>query len=254
MPRRVSIRPLRDPLHYDTFLVPGFGARRVRVHVPALGKTPRPALFLFDGQNVFDDAGSFAGGWYAHRAVDRLAFSGRRAPVVVALDHGGESRLDELSPFSDGKRGGKLEALATWMTTTLVPRVQKDFGTIAGPYGSAVGGSSMGGLAAFWVHHRFPEIFGGAICMSPSFWFAGRKIFEDVGARPRPPVSRIWLDCGAREAGGRMLPLVASMARLLGERGYDAEQLRFLADPRGGHDEASWRRRFPRVLRFMYPT
>src|SRR5438128_1044656 len=116
MPRRVSISPVRDPLLYDTFLLPnGLAPRRVRVHVPTRGPTvrgQRPALFLFDGQNVLDDAGSFSGGWYAHRAVDRLAVSGRRAPVVVAIDHGGEARIDELSPFTDGKgRGGKLEPL-----------------------------------------------------------------------------------------------------------------------------------------------
>lgn len=255
MPRRVSISPVRDPLLYDTFLVPGLAARRVRVHVPTRGPTvkgQRPALFLFDGQNVFDDAGSFAGGWWAHRAVDRLAVSGRRAPVVVAVDHGGEARIDELSPFTDGKRGGKLETLLEWMVSTLVPRIQKDFGTIAGPYGSVIGGSSMGGLAALWAHHRFPETFGGAISMSPSLWFGKRAVFDDIASRPRPAISRIWLDCGTREAGGRMVSIVAAMAKSIAERGYDADHLRFLADPRGGHDEASWRRRFPRVLRFMY--
>jgi predicted alpha/beta superfamily hydrolase len=257
MPRRVSIGPIRDPLLYDTFLLPnGLAPRRVRVHVPVRGPTvkgQRPALFLFDGQNVLDDAGSFAGGWWAHRAVDRLAVSGRRAPVVVAIDHGGEARIDELSPFRDSKgRGGLLEPLLEWIVGTLVPRIQKDFNTIRGPYGSAIGGSSMGGLASLWAHHRFPEIFGGALSMSPSLWFANRAVFDDLAARPRPPISRIWLDCGTREAGGRMVHVVAAMVKMLAERGYDADQLRFLADPRGGHDEASWRRRLPRALRFMY--
>jgi hypothetical protein len=30
-----------------------------------------PTLYLFDGQNVFGDEGSFAGGWHTHAAVDR---------------------------------------------------------------------------------------------------------------------------------------------------------------------------------------
>ena len=51
MPRRVSISPVRDPLLYDTFLLPnGLAPRRVRVHVPTRGPTvrgQRPALFLF---------------------------------------------------------------------------------------------------------------------------------------------------------------------------------------------------------------
>src|SRR5262245_6690597 len=57
----------------------------------------RPVLFLFDGQNVFEDEPSFAGGWHAHKVVDRLARS--RRPVVVGIPHGGERRMAELSPF-----------------------------------------------------------------------------------------------------------------------------------------------------------
>ncbi|GAC1353856.1 MAG: alpha/beta hydrolase [Polyangiales bacterium] len=255
MPRRVSIRPggLRD---LGRFEVPGLAPRRVRVHVPPCPPIDgrRPVLFLFDGQNVFGDAGAFAGGWHAHDAVDRLAAIKTRrrfVPRVGGLDHGGEARIDELSPVSDGRRGGKLPLLIDWLAGTLVPLVQHEFGVIPGPHGASIGGSSMGGLAALWAHHARPDVFGGAISMSPALWFAGRSIFADVGARPKPEPSRIWLDCGTREAGGRMVHLAADMARMLASRGYAPEQLAWLADPRGGHDEKSWRRRFPRALRFM---
>lgn len=55
------------------FDVPGLPPRRhVRAYVPTRARaSSRPLLFLFDGQNAFDDAPSFAGGWHAHLAVER---------------------------------------------------------------------------------------------------------------------------------------------------------------------------------------
>ena len=111
---------------------------------------------------------------------------------------------------------------------------------------------SMGGLAAMYAHHRHPDVFGGAICMSPSFWFAKGAILRFVEETPRPPISRVYLDCGAREGGGRMLPFVERMAKKLRGRGYPPEQLMMRADQRGAHNERHWRRRLPLALRFMF--
>jgi hypothetical protein len=62
----------------------------------------------------------------------------------------------------------------------------------------------------------------------------------------------VYLDCGAREGGGRMLPLVERMAKKLRGRGYPPEQLMMRADQRGAHNERHWRRRLPLALRFMF--
>jgi enterochelin esterase-like enzyme len=235
--------------------IPGLASRRVRAYVPR-GRDPnmpRPVLYLFDGQNVFGDEGSFAGGWYTHTAVDRLTV-GRTfiAPIVVAIDHGGAARIDELGPFSVGTKGGRTDALVDWMASSLVPMVRGRFNVVGGAVGGCVGGSSMGGLAALYAHHRSPEVFGGALCLSPSLWFGQRRIFNFVGSRPRPAISRVYLDCGAREGNGGMLALAASMADLLRSRGYPPTQLMWRPDQRGGHRESHWRRRLPKALAFMF--
>lgn len=219
--------------------------------------TKRPLLVLFDGQNVFDDAGSFAGGWHVHDAVDKLVAWRPVAPIVVAIDHGGEARIDELTPFGDGRRGGKLDAVVGTVVDELLPRVHARFDLGYGPGAHFVGGSSLGGLAALYTHLARPEVFGGAIAMSPSLWFARGKVETFVRARSNPYRSRIYLDVGAREAGGRMLPVVEAMARHFRDRGWSAPEerrdLRIMMRPdaRGGHDERAWRRRFPKALRFL---
>lgn len=234
--------------------VPGLPPRLVRIYLPQGydPSTPHNVLVLFDGQNVFDDEPSFSGGWYAHEAVERAARQRRKVPVVIGIDHGGDTRIQELSPFEFQGKPGQADRLLDWLADTLLPALAAELNLIPGPVGTVVGGSSMGGLAALYAHFRRPDAFGGALVMSPSFWVAGQAIFADIAARPTPDVSRIYLDGGDREDKGNVVSLVQRMVEHLTARGYDSKKLMWLSDPRGTHSEASWRKRLPRALRFLY--
>jgi enterochelin esterase-like enzyme len=236
------------------FAVPGLAPRLIRVYLPRGYNPAEPhfGLYLFDGQNDFDDAPSFSGGWYIHEAVEGLAKTKRPVPVVVGIDHGGAERILELSPFAVEEQTGKLENLLDWVTGHLMPALTAELNLIPGPLGAVIGGSSMGGLAAFWSHFRHPEAFGGSLVMSPSFWLSNQAIFGDIAARPTPEVSRLYLDAGAREDRGKVVEAVKTMAEHLVGRGYDSDRLMWRADARGTHSEGSWRRRLPAALRFMY--
>ena len=226
--------------------------RQVRVWLPR-GYDPSHAhrvLVLFDGQNVFDDRGSFAGGWHVHDAVDDLATSKRRPPVVVGIDHGHDHRIRELSPFPIHGGDGKLDAFLDWIATGVLPLVSQHAHIAHGPVNTAIGGSSMGGLAALYAHFRRPDLFGGTIVMSPSLWVGQGAIFDFVSRQSTPMISRVYLDCGSKE--GRMIQLAQRMAGLLAARGYPAQQFMWRPDPKGTHSEAHWRRRVPKALRFMY--
>lgn len=236
------------------FAVPGLAPRRLRLYLPR-GWTrgePRHALVMFDGQNLFDDGPSHAGGWHLDEAVERHAASRRPAPVVVGVDHGGEERIAELSPFPLDDGPGNLDLLLDWIAGTLLPAVAAAVPLHPPPAGIAAGGSSMGGLAALWAHFRRPEVFGGALALSPSLQLAGGAILDALAALPAPPVSRVYLDAGAREGRGSLLPLAAQLAEQLARRGYGPGRLLWRPDARGAHNEASWRRRLPKALRFMY--
>ncbi|MEA2603755.1 MAG: hypothetical protein QOF89_4747 [Acidobacteriota bacterium] len=237
------------------FLVPGLAPRLIRVYLPRGHRHTEPSfgLYMFDGQNAFDDAPSFSGGWYLHEAVEGLAKSRRPVPVVIGIDHGGPDRNLELSPFPFAAEPGRLEILLDWITERLMPALAAELNLVPGPLGAFIGGSSMGGLAALWTHFRHPESFGGALVMSPSFWVANQAIFADIAARPTPEVSRLYLDGGVREDKGRVVEAVKIMVEHLVARGYDSDRLMWRADARGTHSEASWRRRLPKALRFMYP-
>lgn len=236
------------------FETPGLAPRMIRVYLPRHYNPANPSfgLYLFDGQNVFDDEPSFSGGWYAHEAVEKLARSKRPVPVVIGIDHGGAGRNRELSPFSFDMEEGQIPTLLDWVTTRLMPALTAELNLVPGPFGAVVGGSSMGGLAALWSHFHYPEAFGGALVMSPSFWLADEAIFDYIAGQPTPAVTRVYMDAGAREDKGKVVDAVKRMAQHLVARGYDADRLMWRADPKGTHSEADWRRRLPKALRFMY--
>ncbi len=230
--------------------------RRVRVYVPSsASKGPkkieeRAVLVMLDGQNVFGDEGSFAGGWHADVAVERLG--AKTQPVIVAIDHAGAERIAELGAIAP-----KADAFADFIVDRVLPAAHARTPLRYGPGAHFVCGSSMGGLFALYMHFKRPEVFGGCIAMSPSLWFANRSVLEFVARQSNPYRSRVYLDAGEREARGRLAPLVTSVADALYARGWSREDrgdLRAIAhvDPRGAHDEKSWARRFPKALRFIF--
>jgi predicted alpha/beta superfamily hydrolase len=86
--------------------------------------------------------------------------------------------------------------------------------------------------------------------MSPSLWYAGRAIFEAVKTAPFRP-GRIYLDVGRRE-GEDTLADARQLRDLLLTKGYRrGDQLRYVEDRAGGHEEASWGRRLRAALPFL---
>lgn len=233
-------------------IIPGVPPKRhVRVYEPERrSDRERPVVVLFDGQNVFDDAPSFAGGWHAHRAVERLAKS-VSPPIIVGLDHGHEHRISELSPFDFGSVRGALPGLLEWMGGWLLPMLRREYALTCDPKRTIIGGSSMGGLAALHSVLARPDLFGGAIVMSPSLWVARGEMMRWAPHNIPDGRPRIYLDAGAKEGGGRMLAAAERMAKLLGDT--NRVELKFVADARGQHREADWRRRLLPAMRFHFP-
>ena len=235
------------------FEVPDLPSRMARVFVPEgfAEQEFKPLLVMFDGQNVFDDEPSFSGGWHVHDAVAAMNGETHFRPAVVGINHGNEARLDGLGPFHTRQGGGKADNLLGWAGDTHLPMLRDHFHLTGGPIGTVVGGSSMGGLASIYAHFARPDLFGGAIVMSPSLWFGKKKVFDFITHAETPNPSRVYFDWGAHE-GKEMSEPAKAMAQHLRARGYSDEQLRIVEDPEGKHSEADWLRRIPHALDFMF--
>ncbi|MBS2027910.1 MAG: alpha/beta hydrolase [Deltaproteobacteria bacterium] len=246
-------RPRRGSFHeLGPLQPPGFSPRRIRIYLPDDGAAEHPALVLFDGQNVFADPNAPRGGWGVDTAVDGLDLRRSIAPMIVAVPHDPNARQDELTPWPIDGHGGGAWRMIDWVADAVLPAVRARFAMPSGALGAVLGGASWGGLCALVGHHARPDAFGGALCLSPAAWVGEFAVFDWLARHHKPTFSRIYLDCGAHEAEGRMLPPAAELAKRLAARGYERKQLRWVADPHGEHTEADWRRRLPRALRFMF--
>ena len=252
MPPRPTSRPPGRHFDQPPLVANGLATRRVRVFVPGgQPRQPRPLLVMFDGQNAFDDAGSHAGGWRAHVVAQRMPQQPDRAPVIVAIDHGGQARIDELAPWRDKGRGGQFAPLLQALVAMLTPQLRAQLQVSPLATRTIIAGSSLGGLAALYAHVLHPGVFGRCLAMSPSLWFAHGQFFNWLNetAQLHDP-SRIYMDAGLHESA-HMVHNVRHLAAALTHRGYHPATLRLLVDPRGHHRETSWRRRLPGALRFL---
>lgn len=226
---------------FGSFHPHGWAARPVRLWVPPGPPRPRPLLVLFDGQNVFGDDGSYAGGWHVHETILRLGERSFERPIVLAVDNGGQRRIDELGHH----HGRFVEAIVH----DLLPRVRRSHAVTR----HVIGGASLGGLAALdaWLH--LPRVFDGALVMSPSLWFAHEALLRQVLHRvsPIPASGRLYVDAGARERG-RMFADAELLCRFLSADGLGPDRLLWRPDARGTHQERHWRRRLLKALRFLF--
>ena len=215
--------------------------RRTRVHVPPGVEATPPVLVLFDGQNALDDAGSYAGGWHAHVAIDRLPKTIRR-PVLVAVDHGGVDRTREL--WED------LDRLLAFVVGRALPLAEDRAGMRFDPSARVIGGSSLGGLASLAALARHPGFFTGTMAMSPSAWFAHERIVAELRRAPLPASLRVYIDVGLYESP-QMVQAATHVATVLSHR-LDAAHIMWRPDRRGRHRERDWKRRLPKALRFLF--
>jgi predicted alpha/beta superfamily hydrolase len=209
-----------------------------------------PVLYVQDGQNLFDDALSFAGAWGAGLAADSAARLGYEC-IIVGVSNVGPARIDEYSPFIDLRLGGgKGERYLAFLVRTVKPLIDREFRTRAGREHTLIGGASMGGLLALYAFFRYPDVYGAASVQSPALWFAGGAIFDYVDAAPFYP-GRIYLDVGRREGEGT-LRNAKRMCALLAGKGYvEHETLTWAEDARGAHHESDWGRRLKKALPFL---
>src|SRR5258705_4466339 len=221
-------------------------------------------LYMHDGQNLFDEATSFAGEWRVDEALEAVAKDGLEA-IVVGIPNTGVNRLAEYSPFHDARFGGGRAAdYVKFIVETVKPLVDSAFRTTGEREGTATIGSSMGGLISLYAFFERPAVFGAVGAVSPSVGFA-RGALIDYLARARFVGGRIYLDVGTHEGRSRdrdpveLLQEPAAYVRMVREardlllrKGYrEGPDLLYVEEEGGVHNEAAWANRFPRLLRFL---
>ena len=256
----------------ETTVMPGFlGGRRIWVYLPPDYGTDTearyPVLYMFDGQNVFDAATSFVGEWKVDETLEQLIPDGDVRPIiVVAVDHGGEQRRAEYTPWANPEDGGgqgtaHLQAFGD----TLIPYIDQTYRTVATREGRALAGSSLGGLMSLYAAYEHDDVFGQVAALSPSLWWDDEHMRRHADAAGAKPAVRVYMDMGTLEEGNVVdedpdngiddyIDQLRAMRDELVSQGFvlDAD-LKVVEDQDARHSETYWAMRFPDVLRWLFP-
>jgi predicted alpha/beta superfamily hydrolase len=250
-----------------TLELPWGGALHVRVLLPPSYHEQDgqryPVLYCQDGQSVWSDGTDPYGVWGLDRVLDDLWDMAAIAEFIVVSIDTGVGRLDRLAPVADPVHGGGQDSAGhlRGMVEVLRPLIDHEYRTRTDPASTVVMGSSLGGLFSFWAAWQHPDIFGRAICMSPSFWWGDRFALDLVASTSPVPQPALYLDCGNAASGFENDASTRdgnfntrAVFRALCAHGYGgADGSHLLNWPGHHHDAHSWAARVATPLQLFFP-
>ncbi len=216
----------------------------VTLYLPArYRKSRRYALLVaHDGGDLLEYAA-------LRTVLDNLIHRLEIPAVVVALLHPGERLLEY----------GDSDAHGRFLTTELVPRLEKRFALAGTPRSRCIMGASFGAAASFSAAWRNPGFFGNVFLLSGSFAFtdigfqerggAYRRVTEMMNAyraAPVPFARNVFVTCGVYES---LIYENRSLVPLLQETGMNVRYV----EARDGHNWENWRDRMREGLSWLMP-
>jgi enterochelin esterase family protein len=217
----------------------------VAVYLPArFTPTGRyPLLVVHDGRDYLHYAA-------AKTVLDNLIHRLDVAEIVVAFTNPG----DRLVEYANSA------AHARFVTTELIPQLERELPLLGTPAGRCLMGSSFGAVAALSTAYRYPEFFGSLLLQSGSFVFTdigsdhgGGPVFDPVvkfvnryRAKPRRVADRLFVSCGIYE------PLIVRNRSMVPTFEAAGMTVRYV-EARDGHSWENWRDRLREGLSWIFP-
>ena len=242
-------------------------------------------LYMHDAQMLYDASSSWNGQeWGADETLGRLMKEGQIRNTILVSTWNTEDRHAEYFPqkpfeslpqrFQDslinrGKRnastplfskGIESDQYLKFIVNELKPYIDKQYSTLPDRDNTFIAGSSMGGLISWYALCEYPEVFGGAACLSThwpgSFEAQGNPIpaaFANYLSQhlPAPGSHKIYFDYGTETLDAMYEPLQLQVDEVMKQRGYDASNWTTLKFEGEEHSENSWQKRLHIPLQFL---
>lgn len=230
--------------------------RKIWIYLPpdyATSSQKYPVIYMHDGQNLFDNATSFSGEWGVDETMNQLSEQHKFSAIIVGIDNGGDSRLDEYSPWKNKKynKGGEGEAYVEFLVKTLKPYIDKRYRTLPQAKNTGLIGSSMGGLISFYAGVKYPKTFGKIGIFSPAFWFVSKdlQLFTNQNNKHLKN-SKFYFVAGAHEDEGLTKEIDTIENILL--KSVPKDNISTKIDEDGTHSENYWRREFSNAVLWLF--
>jgi predicted alpha/beta superfamily hydrolase len=147
-----------------------------------------------------------------------------------------------------------------FLVTELKPFIDKTYATRADRANTFIAGSSMGGLISLYAISEYPDVFGGAACVS-THWPGLRDmkdnpipaaLFAYMRAHlPAPKTHKIYFDYGDQTLDALYPPLQKRADEVMKSKGFNAKNWLTRYFPGADHSEKSWAKRFDIPLQFL---
>ena len=242
-----------------------FKNRKIRVYLPSTYDFDNPlkrfpVIYMMDGKNIFDDYTSFVGEWGVDETVEDYIQKGLTSGfIVVGVDAPNEnvSRTLEMS-FDDvptKKRfyfgEGYARIFGEYIFNKVKPEIDKTFFTLTDKNNTYVGGSSMGGLMAFYLASHFEDKIDAALCFSPAFFLLNEfklKAFLKECLKKKLP--RLFFYVGNVGFENVFVKTTFMTQKYLKDN-YPTYDGVYYFDEYKEHNEQAWKEYFPKAMDFI---
>lgn len=242
-------------------------------------------LYMHDGQMLFDPAKSWnKQAWNVDDVASALLHADRVDPfIVVGIWNGGQTRhtdyfpqkpFEQLSQIQKDtvvaqlQRAGRTKEVfkphsdeyLKFIVKELKPLIDTNYSVLGDREHTFVAGSSMGGLISMYAICEYPDVFGGAACLS-THW-VGTFTLESNPAPtsfvnylsknlPDPKEHKIYFDCGDRTLDALYPEIQKRIDSVMRSRGYDQNNWTTRYFPGEDHSENAWSKRLDIPLEFL---
>lgn len=263
-------------------------ARNIDVWLPA-GYTPHKkyaVLYMQDGQMLFDSTTTWnKKSWDVDKTISRLIDEGKLQDlIVVGVWNGDKSRhadyfpqkpFESLDPakkelvLNAARNNGvsifgnyqiQSDGYLKFLVEELKPLIDQKYATKKDAAHTFIAGSSMGGLISMYAICEYPNVFGGAACLSthwPGIFAINNNPIPDAflaymhKALPNPKHHKIYFDYGDQTLDAMYPPLQKKVDALMQEKGFTKKSWMTRFFPGQDHSENAWKNRFEIPLQFL---
>lgn len=242
---------------FECFMPPFQENRTIHVYMPDTNKR-YPVLYMFDGHNLFfDQDATYGRSWRWGDNLERL----HRECIVVGQEcsHHNNDRLSEYGPYPfyapgiDQSFDGWGDKTMEFFTQTLKPLIDKGYPTLPNRKNTWIGGSSCGGLMAYYAGMKYSAIYSKAVCVSPYFLPTINQLYRDTQNTKIRKSTDFYFSWGAKEMGAHGFVEetkdILDLATLLSQRGH---RITFNVKPDGEHCERDWEAEIPAICEFLW--
>ena len=273
---------------FENFHSKYISARNVDVWLPAGYDQSKKynVLYMHDGQMLYDSATTWNHqAWDVDDVITKLMNENKiKDVIVVGIWNSGASRHADYFPqkpfeslsqqekdtvYAAGRANGysvfnnyKIHSddYLKFLVTELKPFIDSAFKTYTDRKHTFIMGSSMGGLISMYAICEYPQVFGGAACLSthwPGIFTMENNPVPDAFLNymkthlPNPHTHKIYFDYGTATLDAMYPPLQAKADEVMKERGYTKKNWLTKSFPGADHSETSWNKRLDVPLMFL---